>query len=195
MHSMHGFTLVYICICSHFASSHFANFGFASHSAPSSQLQLPAVGSPPIMVHLQRPSQSSPPMLHLSSCSQDPPHTDGLQIPPDVYLWESPTGLFPWPEFDPPPVMMNSPAAQPVYYEPQEGWKVGAWWYFTDHRRDGHWGLPANVFLAENSSGRKMGLSFWKYCTPTAYHGDWEHGRSTVYMRFNARGPRHDPSS
>ena len=135
-------------------------------------------------------------MLHLSSCSQDPPHTDGLQIPPDVYLWESPTGLFPWPEFDPPPVTMNSPAAQPVCYEPQEGWKVGAWWYFTDHKRDGQtWGLPANVFLAENSSGQKMGLPFWKYCTPTAYHGDWEHGRSTVYMRFNARGPRHDDGS
>ena len=78
-----------------------------------------------------------------------------------------PTGLHAWPEVDPSPVMVNSPAEQPFIYEPQEGWKVGAWWYWTAKQEGSlneelHWagGLPAEIFLAEDSNGQKMGLSW-----------------------------------
>ena len=91
-------------------------------------------------------------------------------------------------------VMVNSPAEQPFCYEPEEGWKVAAFHYFTDHYGAGY-GSPANVFLAENAGGQKVGVSWWMYSSPTAYHGEWEHGRSTLYLRFNCRGPLHDDGS
>ena len=157
---------LYRCITGHIRSH------LAQGSPPSSELFAPKSQQ---RTRLQLSPQGSPPIMRLQATEETSQAETPVQAPTDL-------------------VMVNSPAEQPFCYEPEEGWKVAAFQYFTDHDGAGY-GSPANVFLAENACGQKVGVSWWMHSSPTAYHGEWEHGHSTLYLRFNSRGPLHDDGS
>ena len=74
-------------------------------------------------------------------------------------------------------------------YEPEEGWKVQAYHYYTSYGEGEAYGKPACIFLAENVTGQQQGVQWWLYDKPTAFHGEWQQGACTLCVRFNARGP------
>ena len=90
---------------------------------------------------------------------------------------------------------MDTPAANSVAYrlEPQEGWLLQGFSYFTKQNAEDAWSTsPAVVFLAEDGAGTKQGVQWFNWGNPTQFHGDWEEGDSTLSLRFNCRGPRHE---
>ena len=86
-------------------------------------------------------------------------------------------------------------APQTLRHEPKEGWNVKAFHYYTAHHGDEGFGQPACVFLAEDAEGQQQGVQWWMYGDPTAFHGDWQQGASTLCLHFNARGPLYDDGS
>ena len=77
------------------------------------------------------------------------------------------------------------------HVEPQLGWSVKAFHYYTWCWESGGWGnVPACVFLAKDENGLPRGMQWWKGSTPpTPYHGLWVENKSTMWVKFNCRGP------
>ena len=73
--------------------------------------------------------------------------------------------------------------------EPEEGWTVQAYHYYTVEESKAEYGKPACIFLAEDTTGQQQGVQWWLYDKPTAFHGEWQLCTSGLCLRFNARGP------
>ena len=112
-----------------------------------------------------------------------------------------PTTLQPDAVSDVSPVQPDAGGDVPQLHEPQAGWSVEAFHYYTADVGPGpvtDRGPPAHMYLARDNSPSRSpaGVQWWfGNHAPTPFHGVWALGRGTLLVLFNCRGPTHPDGS